>query len=452
MSEVRPAAGILPVRQTPQGWSILLVQRGRKGRFFPGFHAFPGGAREAHESHLECAARELWEETGLWVGPRQPAAELRRSWLAGEVAWSAVLQGHPQQLESLQPAGVRTTPDYAIIRFRAEFFLWSCPLDQEPEIWPGELEEGAWWSVSEALEQWRQGRIFLAAPTQDSLLALSQSSDWKDAQQRLCAYPEDTPDPIRVRPGLAYIPLVTPTLPPAQHTLCFLLGDEEIVLVDPGPGDGEQLKRLEAVLQGRKVTAVVLSHHHADHVGGVEWCQARGWPLWAHARTAEQLPGCQLDRQLRDGDRVQGWQVLHTPGHASGHLALWEPQTSILLCGDLVSGLSTILVPPPDGDMSDYLESLKRCQELKPRLVLPSHGGPFGPGSDLLGRTLSHRLEREARVVEALGGSFGEILGQAYADVSGPALQLAKISLQAHLLKLEREGRTQRRDDRWLPA
>lgn len=402
-------------------------------------------------THQLCAARELWEETGLWVGPRQPSAELRQQWLGGQLDWARLESEYPLRLEQLAPAGVRTTPDYALLRFRAEFFLWLCPPEQEADIWPGELEAGGWWQVDEALEAWRKGEIFLAAPTQDSLLGLAEHSDFAAAAGRLCEYPEDTPDPIRIRPGLAYLPLITPTLPPARHTLCFVLGHDDLLVVDPGPSDPNELQRLERVVGSRRVAAVVLTHHHPDHVGGLGWCREKGWPLWAHRRTGELL-GLNLDRELAEGDRIEDWQILHTPGHASGHLALWQSESGILLSGDLVSGISTILVPPPDGDMGEYLDSLQRCRDLQPRLVVPSHGGPFGPGNQLLGQTLQHRLEREARVVAALGQTFAEILAQAYADVSGPPLRLAEISLLAHLQKLEREGRASRQDERWLPA
>jgi ribonuclease/clavin/mitogillin len=443
MSKVRPAAGIIPLR----GRQVYLVQRGRHGRFFPGFHAFPGGVQETQDADLvHCAIRELWEETGLWVGPVQPPPGLRQEWLSGHVPWVEVVDQYPVQPESLVPAGVRTTPEYALVRFRAHFYLWNCPGRQLAEVWPGELEEGRWWQVDEALAAWRRAEIFLAPPTQDTLQGLARSNSSEVAAQGLNALSEDTPDPIRMLPGLTYVPLETPTLPPARHTLCFLLGEGEVWLVDPGAAD---LNRIETLKP--RVKAVVLSHHHPDHVGGVARCQQLGWPIWAHKRTGELLD-LQLDRELQDGDRLQEWTVLHTPGHASGHLALWNEPQRVLLCGDLASGVSTILVPVPDGNMTDYLHSLERCRSLKPRLVLPSHGGPFGPDSDLLGQTLKHRLQREARVKEALGGTFGQILAEAYADVSGPALEYARISLQAHLEKLERDGKTQRAGERWLPA
>ncbi|MBN9417797.1 MAG: MBL fold metallo-hydrolase [Candidatus Eremiobacteraeota bacterium] len=450
MSKVRPAAGVIPVRRQADHWLVYLVQRGRHGRFFPGFHAFPGGVQEAQDADLpHCAARELWEESGLWIGPVQPLPGLRQEWMNGHVPWSEVADQYPLLWDQLLPAGVRTTPDYALVRFRAQFYLWDCPPRQLAEVWPGELEEGRWWRVEEALEAWRRGQIFLAPPTQDSLTGLSESQTLEEAAARLAAYPEDTPDPIRMLPGLTYVPLVTPTLPPARHTLCFLLGEEEVLLVDPGPEDVQEFARVEKVAP--RVQAVLLTHHHPDHVGGVARCQELGWPIWGHRRTGEQL-GITLDREIEDGERLGPWTALYTPGHASGHLALWHEEWKVLLCGDLASGVSTILVPVPDGDMGDYLESLRRCRDLKANLVLPSHGGPFGPGSDLLGNTLKHRLERESRVLQALGGTFEQVLAEAYADVTGPPLEYARISLLAHLQKLQRDGKAQLTGERWLPA
>ena len=451
MSKVRPAAGILPLRRHNDHWLVYLVQRGRTGRFFPGFHAFPGGVQESQDSDLpHCAARELWEECGLWVGPLQPPPGLRQEWLNGHVPWAEVVDQYPVDWGQLLPAGIRTTPDYALVRFRAQFYVWDCPLRQLAEVWPGELEGGRWWRVEEALEAWRQGQIFLAPPTQDSLIGLSESQTLAEAAERLSSYPEDTADPIRMLPGLSYIPLDTPTLPPARHTLCFLLGEEKAMLVvDPGSADLEQMARVER--HAPNPEAVLLTHHHPDHVGGVARCRELGWPIWAHRRTGELL-GIKLDREIGDVEAVGSWVAFHTPGHASGHLALWNERWKILLCGDLASGVSTILVPVPDGNMGDYLDSLRRCISLRPNLVLPSHGGPFGPGSDLLGQTLKHRLERESRVQQALGGTFEQVLAVAYADVSGPPLEYARISLKAHLEKLQRDGKAHLAGERWLPA
>jgi glyoxylase-like metal-dependent hydrolase (beta-lactamase superfamily II) len=381
---------------------------------------------------LYTAAREMWEETGFWLGPEQPP----------EGGVFADLQAtHPPAYGQLAKAGLRTTPAYALIRFRAQFYTWEVPTGQVERVAIGELEGGRWWGVQEALEAWRRGQIYLAAPTQDSLLALAAGQP-----ERLNELPEDTPDPIRVYPGLSYIPLETDTLPPARHTLCFLLGEEKLTLVDPA----SQFERILAVLGERPVERVIFTHAHPDHVGCLEQCRERGWPIWASPQTATQLGGD--FHHLEDGHSLADWKVVFTPGHASGHLSLWNAATQVLIAGDLVSGVSTILVSPPDGDMSDYLQSLQLCIDLKPQLVLPSHGGPFGPGSRLLEDTLAHRLAREAKVWGCLRQqpqTLEEILTQAYADVEGPALQLACHSLRAHLNRLVQLGQACPSENGW---
>jgi endoribonuclease LACTB2 len=458
VSKIRPAAGVIPVQMRDGEWWVYLVRRGTRGRFFPGFHAFPGGALErADEGSLHsCAARELWEETGLWAGREVPPAERRRNWLNGSEEWSALAAEFGLDSAQFLPAGVRTTPAYALLRFRAHFFLWICPPEQQALVWPGELEDGAWWHVGQALEAWRSSEIFCAAPTSDSLQRLAGSTSLEEASASLNTAPEDTPDPIPVYPGLCYLPLQTPTLPPAEHTLCMILGEGRVLLVDPGAADPAELARISAVLTKRNwtVEAALFTHHHHDHVGGLSWCRAQGWPVWGHPITAALL-GESWDRNLRDGEALGEWCVLHTPGHASGHLALWHEQRRVLLSGDLVSGLSTILIAPPDGHMGEYLHSLQRCSDLQPRLVLPSHGGPYGPETRLLENTLAHRLEREGKVLRALragGGDLEELLQRAYADVTGPALDLARISLRAHLAKLVEDGSARYLQERWLPA
>jgi glyoxylase-like metal-dependent hydrolase (beta-lactamase superfamily II) len=339
---------------------------------------------------------------------------------------------------------VRTTPVYSPIRFRAQFFLLETT--QEPEIWPGELADGGWWAYAEALRAWERGDLLLAPPTLEAVRALLahglQAADVLEGSELGGPW-------LPLSPGLHYLPLETATLPPARHTLCLLVGGERKLLVDPaGP------------VPACGVEEVVFTHHHPDHVGGGPWARTQGLRLAAHRETAARLP-FPVDRLLAEGDGWDlgtdeaglPWQVeaLHTPGHAPGHLALWEGSRRFLLAGDLISGLSTILIHPPEGDMAAYLESLERMAALRPRLVVAAHGPPFGPESGIFERVLAHRRAREARVLAALGAPrpLDDLLGEVYADTPGAAPELARMALQAHLLKLEREGRAHSGPDGW---
>ena len=139
--------------------------------------------------------------------------------------------------------------------------------------------------------------------------------------------------------------------------------------------------------------------------------------------------------------------ALLTPGHAPGHLAFHLPDRSALLAGDLISGLSTILIDPVEGHMGLYLESVRRAAELGCRTVLPAHGPPL-PGKSL-GKLLAHREKWESRIRDLLTPDprpLDEIAGEAYPDASDVPLVLKRFQALAHLCEMERRGEARRAD------
>lgn len=271
-----------------------------------------------------------------------------------------------------------------------------------------------------------------------------------------------------VAPGVRMVPLRTPTIPPATHTNAFLIGESSMILVEPAsPYDDEVDHLVELVerlrAEGRRLEGLVLTHHHPDHVGGAMALRARlGVPLLAHERTAERLEGdVEVDRKLVDGERIvlagsrpMELDVLHTPGHAPGHVCLFERRSGALVAGDMVAGVGTILVEPHDGDMQLYLDSLARLKALGSTMILPAHGGVVRDPSSWLGFYVAHRLAREAKIVDALRtlgkpSSIGDLVPVAYADTSPMAWPLAHMSTAAHLDKLAKEGRVERRGEAW---
>ncbi len=138
------------------------------------------------------------------------------------------------------------------------------------------------------------------------------------------------------------------------------------------------------------------------------------------------------------------WQVLHTPGHASDHLVLWEPVRRLMVAGDMVASEGTIVVVPPDGHMATYVSQLERLADLEPARLIPAHGRVIDAPVALLRHYIDHRLEREARVAAALGPAprtLMDVTRHAYPDVPAAVHPLASYSALAHLLKLEEEGR-----------
>jgi glyoxylase-like metal-dependent hydrolase (beta-lactamase superfamily II) len=357
------------------------------------------------------------------------------------------------------------TPPFAPIRFDNRFFLleWPTDADHQPSI-PrgGELQRGEWVLAAEALERWRRGEVLVAPPILHLLEVLA--SDGPTAGTERLWRPEEADlgptRRIEFRPGVIMFPLATPTLPPAATTNCYLIGlGPGCALVDPGsafPGELDHLgSALDAAEQklGRRASEIWLTHHHPDHVGGVDALrERRGLLVRAHPRTAEILArrGLSVDASFVDGDRFElgtpaapmSAEVIECPGHASGHVAFWIEGDRTLVCGDVMSAISTIVIDPPDGHMGTYLASLERLAALEPRTLLPGHGPAVLDGAARLRALIEHRLERGARIREAWEAGHRDpaaIFPFAYAEDEVPAAAkpLALRQIRAHLEHLD---------------
>ena len=153
-------------------------------------------------------------------------------------------------------------------------------------------------------------------------------------------------------------------------------------------------------------------------------------------------------------------EVLHTPGHAPGHVCLWDAALRAVVVGDMVASVGTILIEPIDGDMVAYLAQLERLAALDALLALPAHGEPIHEPSVLFRGYIRHRLLREAKIAAALesagpsGATATELVPIAYADTDPALHPIAALSLAAHLVKLVRDGRARQDANRfwWVRA
>lgn len=214
------------------------------------------------------------------------------------------------------------------------------------------------------------------------------------------------------------------------------------------------LHALELCLRaGSRLAGVWLTHHHGDHVGAASAVAKRfGAPVCAHRETARRLEGVVNVTELLEHDEVRvlagsperRLRCIHTPGHAPGHLCFHEEVTGAMVAGDMVAGIGTILVDPSEGDMAEYLRSLREMEARSPALLLPAHGMVLTEPGETLRRYVAHRLWREERVMAALTEretSLEELVGTAYADTPAALHPLAERSTLAHLRKLEAEER-----------
>lgn len=250
-----------------------------------------------------------------------------------------------------------------------------------------------------------------------------------------------------VAPSIRVLALRTPTLPPATHTNAYVVGPSggPVVVVDPGSPYPEVQRQLADALAHERVAAVLLTHHHGDHVGGAA---ALGVPIVAHAITRELLTGVvAVTDTLADGATLAAGDVtltaIHTPGHARGHLCFAVGDA--VIAGDMVAGVGTILIDPDEGDMAHYLASLARLAARGPHALLPAHGPMISDGVGKLRAYTAHRLGREARVLAAIRSrpapsTLAELVPIAYADTPPALWVIAERSLHAHVNKLVADG------------
>lgn len=457
-----------------------------------GWHAFPGGklsggdeavpcsgridGHEAYQrsgqavSHVACALRELFEEVGVLIarGTLPGPAELvraRERLLAGDLDFAAWIADCGLELDAsrLSFAGRWVTPPLSPIRFDATFFLveWPESERQQPVVVPGELSAGRWILASSALRHWEAGEALLAQPTLQTLRVLAEHGpEGRDRLWRSEAHKPNSPRVIEFRPSVRVIPLETRTLPPATHTNAILLGPREMVLIDPGASSDDELRGLRDVVDeevrrtGGELKAIWVSHHHGDHVAGVEKLRRHyRVPVLAHPLTRDRLDnlGIRVDNCFEGGESVtlngdppMRIRVLHTPGHASGHLCFLEDRNRTLLCGDMLSGYGTVSINPPDGNMADYIRSLERLEALDPSVILPGHGSMVPRGAQALAKAREHRLWREDRVLEAWDAGAREpeaMLPTVYGELDPVLRPFAVRQVLAHLERLESIGR-----------
>lgn len=488
MADVIPAASILLARQADSA-ELFLVERAENLRFFGGFVAFPGGRAGPEDvqlvaktpgltdRHAACI-RELFEETGILLAhlpdgtyPASTSAlkQLRLDVLDGKLSFSDFLDRQQLTLSrDLRLLGSLTTPAFSPVRFDTQFFFGVQPGNQEAEVWPGELTAGFWASPKMALGKWQAGELLLSPPTVAFLQEMEPYPTAVEAASRRLgplfdALPAGATHPIYFSPGVLMIPLYCDGLPPATHTNAYRVGQEIQYLLDPGPTDPKEQDRLLEMLErsknGGTLAGVILTHHHPDHVGAAQRV-AREFhvPILAHAITAELLRGrIPIDRELRDGEVLDlgavphgrgRWslQAFHTPGHDPGHLVFWEASYRLLFVADMISTISSIIVAPPQGDLAQYLDSLRLLQRFPARLLLPAHGSPSARAAFLIQEALAHRETREQQLLEALKAgprSIAEIVLELYRGLPAKMMPYAELQTLAGLQKLQREERAE---------
>ncbi len=454
---------------------ILLARRNPELRFMPGHHVFPGGrirdeedrsrvmqAQDEREARaVQTAAREVFEETGLLcvrgVLPSPGSIrQMRLELLQDESRFTELLARHDLHLDARDfiPAGTWVTPAFSPIRFATQYFLYRVTDDQQEELLQGEIVGLDWLTAAEARRRWHRGELRLSTPVAYTLRQMA-AVDVTSALRLLQRGTERVAGEhnwFEIRRGITLIPVKSPTIPPATHTNCLIIGENELYVIDPGAGDEQEVLHLTRQIDhlielGGRCTAILLSHSHPDHIAAAEELRRRYQaPIMAHEAAAAQL-SFPVDRLLQDGEVLLSgddpqWQLqcIHTPGHDPGHLCFLELSTGSLLAGDMVANPGTIVVSRQWlGDMNDFMNSFDRLLEIDCKLIIPSHGHPAGDPHELIRQQRDHRLWREAKIKQAYeegAATFSQLLTRAYDDVPENVRLLASHALDAHLARL----------------
>lgn len=268
---------------------------------------------------------------------------------------------------------------------------------------------------------------------------------------RVTEAPPPCATPLEISPGIRRIVAPNPSPMTYNGTNSWLVDWEGgIVLIDPGSEDDAHL---DAILEecGGRLSHILLTHTHHDHLdGALDLSDRAGVPTAGFRVSAD--AGFDADIKLDDGSRIGGLTVLHTPGHSMDHLC-FARDDGIVFSGDHVMGWSTSVVPPPPyGDLAAFIANLQRVRDLHCRLMLSAHGPAITDPFDTVQGLIEHRMAREhsiAALLEHQPSPIETLLGRAYVNLRPALLGPARANLLSHLVKLEQDGRATHSDTGW---
>jgi len=259
--------------------------------------------------------------------------------------------------------------------------------------------------------------------------------------------------------GLRRLVAPNPSMMTGPGTNTYLIGINEVAVLDPGPVIESHLA---AIIDkaGAPIRLILVTHTHPDHSpGAIELAEMTGARLLGRPPPYGQHQDNTFkpDRVLEDGDVVSidgiDIETIRTPGHASNHVCYLHRDLNWLFTGDHVIDGSTVVIDPPDGDMSDYLASLAKVKRLRAAALAPGHGELIDDPDRAVNWIVDHRLTREAKVIVSLQANPGltsmELVPHVYEDVDSRLYGWAERSLLAHLLKLQNDGKASCAEGQW---
>jgi glyoxylase-like metal-dependent hydrolase (beta-lactamase superfamily II) len=266
---------------------------------------------------------------------------------------------------------------------------------------------------------------------------------------------------VQLTPLLRRVTSPNPSMFTFKGTNTYIVGKGKVGVIDPGPVSPEHTAAIMRAVEGETVTHIIVTHTHNDHSPGVPDLKAatgaptygygphgvgsrRDWPFDSPEGGDRNFAP---DHVVPDGGLVEGdgWtlEAIFTPGHISNHLCFALKEDNVMLSGDHVMGWSTSIVSPPDGDMNDYMASLRRMLDRDETTYYPGHGGPIDDPKNFVQAFIDHREAREDQIRQCLSGgamSIPAMVKVMYADVDENLHRAAGRSVLSHLLAMWERG------------
>jgi glyoxylase-like metal-dependent hydrolase (beta-lactamase superfamily II)/8-oxo-dGTP pyrophosphatase MutT (NUDIX family) len=427
--KIRQAVSIILRYQS----KIFVIKRQNHLKAFPGYTAFPGGKvdkadkRDSFYETLKVSAiREIKEELQLDITEYFPSKFYAKA----------------------------TTPDFNPLRYETYFFL--VELDYLPRliIDKNEINKSWWIKADDIITDFALGNHIMVYPVKRVLESLGDKSticieELFEFDNRSEAIPYIEP----LKNFYQFMPLSN-TVPPAERTNCFVIGDYEKILIDPSPKNQREYNLFLSEVNNFNITKIIISHHHKDHHQfSTHLARDLNLPIYISSDSEERIRRIYGEKyfdgivihNLAEGDILGLWlgqsiKAYEIPGHDEGHIGFAPENLNWFIVGDLFQGIGTVVVGGDEGDMSKYMASLKKVIALNPNCVVPSHGIALG-GSNILQKTYDHRLIREAQVLDLYnsGQSVDDILKTIYFDLPLKLIPYAKANIHSHLKKLNIE-------------
>lgn len=415
---------------------VLICQREYHLTAFAGHWTFPGGRIDPEDygpkkldldhpiEQINALTREAQEELGI---------NLIEDFGEGKI---------------LKFTRMRTSvsPDFNPHRYQTHFYMVEYKNKPRLTFEEYEIRKHWWTTASNFLNRFNQGKVLTVPP----IIFLMQ-----DLCNIKFEYQEHDVPWVEMIKGLVQIMPKSVTLPPAERTNAFLIGD---LLVDPSPKSDQEYKHfLKTLSHFAKPKKVMITHHHPDHIQyGPTLAEEFKIPLLLSQYTYDILvkkKGIDFFKSakieiIQEGDLLTNWQdqkviAIEVPGHDEGQLALMPENKFWFIAGDLFQGIGSVVIPREGGHMGKYMESLKKVISLDPNVIIPSHGIPLG-GTYVLKKLLEHREKRLEQVRELYheGLSSKEMRDKIYIKLTHPKLkELALENIEKNIELIEEEKR-----------